>query len=64
MAKKTKTFAEKAMGKKDAPQCPKCGQPYAPLLVVSSFKDDESSAYKYERKMGNVCKCNEKEVYA
>ncbi|KPK96228.1 hypothetical protein AMJ80_01190 [bacterium SM23_31] len=65
MAKKVKTFAEKAMGKKsDAPVCPKCGEAYTPILVVNSEKNEEDNQWKFARKIAKLCKCNEKEVFA
>ena len=65
MAKKAKTFAEKALGRQsNAPVCPVCGEAYTPILVVNSEKSKENNQWKYARKMVKVCKCNEKEVYA
>ena len=65
MAKKQKTFAEKAMGGKDgSPICPKCGQTFEPLMVVNTEKNSENDSWKFIKSMKRVCKCNENEVYA
>lgn len=65
MAKKQKTFAEKAMGSKGgAPVCPKCGQAFEPVMVVNTEKISESDTWKFTKSMAKVCKCNENEVYA
>lgn len=65
MAKKTKTFAEKALGKKDESRiCPKCEQAYEHILVVGFDKSEETENWKTNKSMVQVCKCNEKEVYA
>lgn len=65
MAKRAKTFAEKALGKKlDSPACPECGQVYEVVLVVNSEKREENGEWKFARSRVKVCKCNEKEVYA
>ena len=64
MAKKQKTFAEKALGgKSGVPICPKCGQSFEPVMVINSEKKSDSNAWKFSKTIEKVCKCNEKEVY-
>jgi hypothetical protein len=55
--------ATKAAQRKGA-QCPTCGTIYQPLLVVSSEKSATSAGWKFNERRVQVCKCNEKEVYA
>ena len=65
MAKKQKTFAEKAMsGKGGIAVCPKCDQPFETLMVVNTEKNPDTDAWKYTKSMERLCKCNEKELYA
>jgi len=65
VAKKQKTFAEKALGSKSgAPVCPKCGQSFEPLMVINTEKNPENDTWKFTKSMKKICKCNESEVYA
>ncbi|MGE5314795.1 MAG: hypothetical protein ACM3Q4_08900 [Acidobacteriota bacterium] len=62
---KQQDFAEKA--KKAAMEkgvkCAKCGGQKVSTLYINSVKTDKST-YRFNRAMVQVCKCNEKEVYA
>lgn len=64
MAKAT-DFAEKA--KKAAMEkgvkCPKCGTIKVPTLYIQAVRSRHDS-YRFNRQRVQVCKCNEKEVYA
>lgn len=64
MAKQT-DFAEKA--KKASAErgikCPKCGTVKVPTAFINSVKT-ETGSYKFNRQLIQVCKCNEKLVYA
>jgi uncharacterized C2H2 Zn-finger protein len=64
MAKQT-DFAEKA--KKAAMErgvkCPRCGTIKVPTLSIQAVRSGHDS-YRFNRQRVQVCKCNEKEVYA
>ncbi|MFC1554715.1 hypothetical protein ACFL7D_08790 [candidate division KSB1 bacterium] len=65
MAKKQKTFAEKALGKKGTDQvCATCNELFSPIMIMRSEENKEGGNIKYVKTMVNVCKCNEKEVYS
>lgn len=64
MAKKAKTFAEKAMKKSLHEVCSVCGQEYSAVKLVKSEKKGTSNNWQYVEKIVKVCKCNEKEVYS
>jgi len=62
---KVQDFAEKA---KKATQekgikCLKCGTIKVPTLYVQSIRSSHNS-YRFNRQRVQVCKCNEKELYA
>ncbi|MEX2116075.1 MAG: hypothetical protein WEB37_04255 [Bacteroidota bacterium] len=62
---KQQDFAEKAkkgMMEKGF-KCPKCGTIKVALLYVQSVRSAQRS-YRFNRQRVQVCKCNEKEVYA
>jgi len=65
MGRKDRTFASKmAKGNQNLGRtCPKCGEVYQMVKVVASEKS-EFGAWKFKENVVNVCKCNEKEVYA
>jgi uncharacterized OB-fold protein len=62
---KQQDFAEKAKkaGAERGVKCPKCGALKVPTAVIQSVKTDVGS-YRFNRALVQVCKCNEKEVYA
>ena len=65
MAKKTKTFAEKAAGRKSFSQvCPECGTAFTAILVVDSEKNEATGAWKFTNTQTKVCNCNGSKVYA
>ncbi len=65
MAKKQKSFADKAMsGKTKGHVCPKCNEAFSLVLVVDSGKNEDSGSWKFMKTMMKVCKCNESNVYA
>ncbi len=64
MAKKT-GFAEKAKKAtmERGVKCPKCGTVKVPTLYVQAVRSLHDS-YRFNRQRVQICKCNEKEVYA
>lgn len=64
MAKQT-DFAEKAKkaSSERGVKCPKCGTVKVPTLFVQSVKSAHGS-YRFNRQRVQVCKCNEKQIYA
>ena len=62
---KQQSFADKAAkaAKQKGRKCPKCENIYEPILVVAS-EQATSGAWKFNHKRIQVCKCNEKEVFA
>jgi hypothetical protein len=61
---KQQTFADKATKlAQHGAKCEKCGQLKVPTLVVASEKSP-GGTMKYTQRRIQVCKCNEKEVYA
>lgn len=64
MAKQT-AFAEKAKKhlQERGVKCPKCGTIKVPILSVTSVRSAHHS-YRFNRQHVQVCKCNEKEIYA
>ncbi len=63
---KQQTFADKVMkaAAMKGAKCPVCGTIYQPLLTVSSEYSKTSGSVKFNERRVNVCKCNEKAVYA
>jgi uncharacterized OB-fold protein len=55
--------ATKAAQQKGA-KCPVCGTIFVPTLVVTSEQSKATSHWKFNERRVQVCKCNEKEVYA
>ncbi len=64
MAKQT-DFAEKAKKatQEKGVKCPKCGTVKVPTLFVQSVRSSHGS-YRFNRQRIQICKCNEKEVFA
>jgi len=64
MAKQT-DFAEKAKKAtmERGVKCPKCGAIKVPTEYINSVKTGMGS-FRFNRSLVQVCKCNEKEVYA
>lgn len=63
---KQQTFADKAMksGAMKGAKCPVCGTIYQPILMVTSERAKVGSSWKFNERRVQVCKCNEKQVYA
>ena len=63
---KQQTFADKATkaAAMKGSKCPVCGTIYLPILMVSSERSKISTSWKFNEHRVQVCKCNEKEVYA
>jgi len=64
VARKVKSFADKALSRADVNVCPVCGEAQQNMLVVKPERNPESNHYRFVRNRVKVCKCNEKEVYA
>lgn len=62
---KHQAFAEKARKatQEKGVKCPKCGTIKVPTLYVQSVRSARGS-YRFNRQRIQVCKCNEKMVYA
>lgn len=62
---KHQSFADKVAKaqKQKGHKCPKCENIFEPTLVVSSELSN-SGTWKFNQKRVQICKCNEKEVYA
>lgn len=62
---KQQDFAEKVKkaSAEKGTKCPKCGTLRVPTAYVNSVKTGGGS-YRFNRSLVQVCKCNEKEVYA
>ena len=63
---KQQTFADKAAkaAAMKGAKCPVCGSIFQPLLLVSSERSKVGSSIKFNERQVQVCKCNEKQVYA
>lgn len=63
---KQQTFADKAAKAAaiKGSKCPACGSIFQPILMVTSEHSSESASWKFNERRVQVCKCNEKEVYA
>jgi uncharacterized C2H2 Zn-finger protein len=62
---KQQDFAEKAKKAtmEKGVKCPKCGTVKVPTLYVQSIRSAHGS-YRFNRTRIQVCKCNEKQVFA
>jgi uncharacterized OB-fold protein len=63
---KQQSFADKAAKAAMAKgsKCPKCGEVFQPILMVSSEKSPARASWKFNERRVQVCKCNEKAIYA
>lgn len=63
---KQQSFADKATkaAQMKGSKCPTCGTIFQPILMVSSEWSTVSSTWKFNERRVQVCKCNEKQVYA
>jgi uncharacterized OB-fold protein len=62
---KQQDFAEKVKkaGAEKGTKCSKCGALKVPTAYIHSVKT-ETGSHRFNRSLVQVCKCNEKEVYA
>lgn len=63
---KTQSFAEKVAkaAQSKGTKCPVCGVIRQPILLVSSERSSATRAWRFNERRVQVCKCNEKEIYA
>lgn len=63
---KQQSFADKAAkaAAMKGSKCPVCGAIFQPILLVSSERSTVGSSVKFNERRVQVCKCNEKQVYA
>ena len=63
---KQQSFADKATkaAQIKGSKCPVCGSIYQPILLVSSEPSRSSASWKFNERRVQVCKCNEKQIYA
>jgi hypothetical protein len=63
---KQQSFADKAAkaALQKGTKCPVCGTVFQPVLLVSSERSGVTSSWKFNERRIQVCKCNEKQVYA
>jgi hypothetical protein len=63
---KTQSFADKvakaALSK--GAKCPVCGTIRQPILLVASERSPTGKTWRFNERRVQVCKCNEKEIYA
>jgi uncharacterized OB-fold protein len=63
---KQQSFADKATkaAQIKGSKCPVCGTIFQPILLVSSEHSRTSTSWKFNERRVQVCKCNEKQIYA
>jgi hypothetical protein len=63
---KVQTFADKASkaAAQKGAKCPVCGTVFQPILYVTSERSKTGSDWKFNERRVQVCKCNEKQIYA
>jgi len=63
---KAQSFADKAAkaAMSKGTKCPVCGAIRQPILLVSSERSSARKAWKFNERRVQVCKCNEKVIYA
>ncbi len=63
---KQQTFADKAAkaAAVKGSKCPVCGTIFQPILMISSERSRSGSSWKFNERRMQVCKCNEKQIYA
>ena len=62
---KSQDFAEKVRkaGAEKGVKCPKCGTIKVPTLYVQAVRSAHGS-YRFNQQRVQICKCNEKQIYA
>ncbi len=65
MAKDTSFAAKtaKAASDRDTTNCPKCGEAYANVKLISSVRSETKNSWKFLQNFVLVCSCNQKEIY-
>jgi hypothetical protein len=63
---KAQSFADKVSKASLAKgaKCPVCGTIRQPVLLVTSERSSTAGTWKFNERRVQVCKCNEKEIYA
>ena len=63
---KQQSFADKATkaAQMKGAKCPVCGTIFQPILMVSSERSRTGASWKFNERRVQVCKCNEKQIYA
>lgn len=63
---KQQSFADKAAkaALQKGSKCEVCGTIFTPILLVTSEKSRATMHWKFNERRVQVCKCNEKQVYA
>jgi uncharacterized OB-fold protein len=63
---KQQSFADKASkaALMKGSKCPVCGTVFQPILMVTSERSKVGKSWKFNERRVQVCKCNEKQVYA
>jgi uncharacterized OB-fold protein len=63
---KQQSFQDKATkaAQMKGSKCPVCGTIYQPILMVTSERSKVAASWKFLERRVQVCKCNEKQVYA
>lgn len=63
---KSQSFADKVNKKSDSGKivCPVCETEVQRVKSIRSVPGKSDGSWKFRQKMVDVCKCNEKEVYA
>ncbi|HXF99609.1 MAG TPA: hypothetical protein VNL69_02440 [Bacteroidota bacterium] len=63
---KQQSFADKASksAQQKGAKCPVCGTIYQPVLTVTSEYSKQTGSWRFNERRVQVCKCNEKAVFA
>ncbi len=63
---KTQSFADKVAkaALSRGTKCPVCGTIRQPVLLVKSERSAAAKTWRFNERRVQVCKCNEKEIYA
>jgi hypothetical protein len=61
---KRQSFADKANKKSHAKVCPVCNATIEAIRIVDPTYRSDKKSWKFGDRMVEVCKCNEKEVFA
>ncbi len=63
MARKEKSFLAKVRKEKMIIKCPVCSKAITPIIFVNSVQSEISGAWKFNKRIVKLCKCNEKEIF-